>query len=326
LPLLSEEESSERLRKFMYEIVRAEFGSEADSSPGRLGEVMRSTLEWLWDVVASPVLQALGHTKPRVPGEPWPRVWWCLTGSLGMFPMHAAGRTGTSMTSGWVIDRVISSYTGTLAALLRARAPGAPQTDSGPRMLAVGMPVTPGMPPLRNVSKEVARIARLVPQSVQPLIGEQATVDAVVAALANSTWLHIACHGTPAIPQQTPAQLYLSDGPLTVSRIGWQWVHGAELAYLSACHTAAALTGNTDEVDHLVASFQSAGFRHVIGTLWGADDQVARDVARDFYLRMDSFSLSADHAAEALHHAVRAVRNMYPGEPHLWAPFVHYGP
>jgi CHAT domain-containing protein len=240
--------------------------------------------------------------------------------------MHAAGRSGTSPGSGFVIDRVISSYTRTLTALLQTRARSVPQGDSGPRMLAVGMPETPGAAPLHKVDKELARIATRVPQAVRPLIGADATVEAVIAALAKSTWLHIACHGTPAVPDQMPAQLYLADGPLSVNRIGWQWVRDAELAYLSACHTAAAIFENADEADHLAASFQSAGFRHVIGTLWGADDRIARDVARDFYLGMDLSSPRADNAADALHYAVRALRERHPDEPHLWAPFVHYGP
>ena len=326
LPGLTAAGSSEHLRTFLQEIIRTEFGDEADGSPERLDEAIRSTQEWLWDVVASPVLLALGHTGSPAPGEPWPRVWWCLTGQLGLFPVHTAGRPGTSPESGSVMDRVISSYTSTLGALLRARARSAHRAGSGPRMLAVGMPETPGATPLPWVGRELEWIAKLVPQATGPLIGPDATVDAVVAALSGSTWLHVACHGTPAVPDKAPAQLYLADGPLSVNRIGWQWVLGAELAYLSACHTAGTLFDDADEVDHLAAAFQSAGFRHVIGTLWGVDDLAAREVARDFYRRMDLASASADNAAEALHHAVRALRDRYPDEPHLWAPFVHYGP
>jgi tetratricopeptide (TPR) repeat protein len=326
LPGLTAKESSEQARKFLQEIVRIEFGEEPEDSPERLREAIRSTQEWLWDAVAAPVLDALGHSEPPGADKPWPRVWWCLTSFLGLLPMHAAGRAGTSAGSGFVIDRVISSYTSTLTALLRARARSAQQPGSGPRMLAVGMPETPGAAPLRGVARELASIAELVPQARPPLIGADATVDAVVSALPESTWLHIACHGTPAVPEKMPAQLYLADGPLSVNRIGWQWVRGAELAYLSACHTAAAIFQDPDEVDHLAAAFQSAGFRHVIGTLWGADDLAARQVAREFYRGMDLSSPSADNAAEALHRAVRSLRDRHPDEPHLWAPFVHYGP
>ena len=47
-------------------------------------------LDWLWDVLATPVLVALGHTSTPVTGRPWPRVWWCPTGPLTVLPIHAA--------------------------------------------------------------------------------------------------------------------------------------------------------------------------------------------------------------------------------------------
>ena len=53
---------------------------------------MLDVLDWLWDVIAGPVLTALGHTGPPGPGDPWPRVWWCPTGPLTVLPIHAAGR------------------------------------------------------------------------------------------------------------------------------------------------------------------------------------------------------------------------------------------
>ena len=48
-------------------------------------------LDWLWDVIAEPVLTALGHTSAPETGSPWPRVWWCPTGPLTVLPIHAAG-------------------------------------------------------------------------------------------------------------------------------------------------------------------------------------------------------------------------------------------
>ncbi|KAF5588766.1 tetratricopeptide-like helical [Fusarium pseudocircinatum] len=47
-------------------------------------------LQWLWNGVASPVLNALGFDKPASEGD-WPHVWWIMTGLLNKFPIHAAG-------------------------------------------------------------------------------------------------------------------------------------------------------------------------------------------------------------------------------------------
>lgn len=48
-------------------------------------------LEWLWDCIASPVLEALGFVSPPPAGDDWPHIWWVMTGLLGRVPIHAAG-------------------------------------------------------------------------------------------------------------------------------------------------------------------------------------------------------------------------------------------
>ena len=50
-------------------------------------------LDWLWDVLAQPVLAALGHTRTPDTDDSWPRVWWCPTGPLAVLPIHAAATT-----------------------------------------------------------------------------------------------------------------------------------------------------------------------------------------------------------------------------------------
>lgn len=43
-------------------------------------KILTDMLGWLWDTVAGPVLDRLGITGRPPEGEPWPRVWWCLSG------------------------------------------------------------------------------------------------------------------------------------------------------------------------------------------------------------------------------------------------------
>ena len=101
-----------------------------------------------------------------------------------------------------------------------------------------------------------------------------------------------------------------------------------QLAYLSACSTALTRAAELiDEAIHLTAAFQLAGFPHVIGTLWEIDDTIAATIADTFYthLRTRPDTLDTRHAADALHHAVRAVRDTYPRTPSLWAAHLHAG-
>jgi CHAT domain-containing protein len=103
----------------------------------------------------------------------------------------------------------------------------------------------------------------------------------------------------------------------------------------SACRTA--FTGATDLIDesiHLASAFQVAGFRHVVGTLWEVDDAIAARVAATFYSALQTASgLSTNNTAQALHHAVRRVRdgdyltgsNDLTHVPSLWAAYIHAG-
>ena len=94
---------------------------------------LRDTLGWLWETLAGPVLDRLGITGPPRDGQPWPRLWWCVSGLLSFLPVHAAGhhRTWADAAPATVIDRVISSYTPTLRALIHARRCGATTDGDG---------------------------------------------------------------------------------------------------------------------------------------------------------------------------------------------------
>jgi CHAT domain-containing protein len=76
----------------------------------------------------------------------------------------------------------------------------------------------------------------------------------------------------------------------------------------------------------------TAGFRHVVGTLWPADDQTSAAVAGDFYARLtaqqrgEGAAGDASGAGRALHAAVQTVRAAHPKVPTYWANHVHYGP
>ena len=116
-------------------------------------ETFNGVLGWLWDAVAEPVLDALGLREPPEPGGPCPRIWWSPTGVLNSFPLHAAGHHDLPGAS--VLDRVVSSYTPTIRALLfsRSRTRHAAQER---RVLAVAMPETPGHSPLTATVAEAA--------------------------------------------------------------------------------------------------------------------------------------------------------------------------
>ncbi|MGQ4485011.1 CHAT domain-containing protein [Streptomyces sp. SAS_281] len=308
----------------------------------RLRQDAQRTLEgilaWLWDVAAGPVLTELGIG----PGEgPLPRVWWSPGGLLGSLPIHAAGHHSPSASEEpgrTVMDRVVSSYTPTIRALRHARRTR--EARSGPRRsLVVAMPFTPQAPPLPCVLEEAEAVAARLPGATiltgydgeaTATTGTIPTRETVLAHLKGVSAVHLACHAVTDHSDPSRGRLLLRDhetAPLTVAGISAAVLDNAELAYLSACsthHTSA--TGLLDEAIHLTSAFQLAGFRHVVGTLWEADDEMSAQIADSFYTSLTGAD-GPDYtrSAAALHTAVRAARDDFPNTPSLWAGYVHAG-
>ncbi|KUN57212.1 hypothetical protein AQJ46_48445 [Streptomyces canus] len=321
-------------------------------------------LEWLWDAAAGPVMTALNcHARPSQEHEghaeeAWPRVWWAPGGLLGQLPVHAAGYhkdRPDDPNRRTVMDRVVSSYTPTVRALRYAREQVVSQPDPPPaasRALIVAMPTTPGLPGhgrLHFVEEEAAMLQARLPNHIvlrepNPEMGtpdwaaRTPTRTNVLAHLPECTIAHFACHGASDPADPSKSLLLLHDhakAPLTVASLAPVDLDQAQLAYLSACRTAAVdATSLLDEAIHRTSAFQLAGFSHVIGTLWEIDDQVAVRVAKAFYdgLNTDS-GVDCRKAAKALHDAVRQVRDgcgLPPPLdrthlPLLWAAYVHAG-
>lgn len=100
---------------------------------------------------------------------------------------------------------------------------------------------------------------------------------------------------------------------------------GLSSTWPSPYHWRLAGSALADEVIHLGSAFHTAGFRHVIGTLWRVTDGTATETARLFYDNLPP-DLDADQAAQALHTTAVELRTRYPQFPARWAGYVHIGP
>ncbi|WP_369263629.1 CHAT domain-containing protein [Streptomyces sp. R35] len=344
----------DRINAFHQALSTAVLGKTGASRREAQGTLSR-ILEWLWDTAVEPVLTALGHDSQPPPLAIWPRVWWAPGGLLGLLPVHAAGyHTDPADRPGrrTVLDRVISSYTPTVRALAYTRQV-LPTPASPADALIVAMPTTPGLPDRDRLSHVLAEVEKLRHHLTDPVLLHEPERDRspadvpatlptkanVLAHLPTCSIAHFACHAASDPTDPSKSLLLLHDHekePLTVAALAPVRLDHAQLAYLSACRTAAIGAENLlDEAIHLTSAFQLAGFPHVIGTLWEIDDQTAVTIADTFYTRLatDSGALDTSRAAEALQHAVRAVRDGHglPGgltrvhTPSLWAAYLHAG-
>ncbi|KAF4922762.1 hypothetical protein CGCVW01_v005075 [Colletotrichum viniferum] len=161
--------------------------------------------------------------------------------------------------------------------------------------------------------------------------------ESVLKKIPEFSFVHFACHGASINNDPNRSGLLLiKDGKpadLTIANIEEIDLKGGFVAYLSACSTAQQTDSKlAGEAIHLANSFQALGFQHVIGTMWGADDAAAGEVARRFYKKLmspteNSMGDGQLNAASALHEAVKEYRLASPGQNCVlkWGPFIHVG-
>lgn len=271
-------------------------------------------LAWLWDVAAKPILDALGFTQPPMnpSDENWPHVWWIPTGLLAEFPLHAAGHHDRN-SSETVLDRVMSSYSSSVKALIHGRR--RPVVASTTSALLVAMEHTPGYSRLPFAAAEIKVVSGLCKSMALNPIKPRRYKQDMISQLKECKIFHFAGHGHTDTMDPSQSHLLLEDSEeLTVGTL--LDINLCErspfLAYLSACGTGQIKEESyLDESIHLIGGYQLAGFRHVIGTLWEVDDKLCVDMARITYEEIGSGRLTDKSVCWGLHKATRELRGRW---------------
>ncbi|KAJ2933940.1 hypothetical protein H1R20_g3182, partial [Candolleomyces eurysporus] len=306
------------------------------TSKKSVSEVLRDTLRELWKCVVKPVFTRLGFKQRSE--NPDTRIWWCPTGLLTSLPLHAAGiYETTNPDSESALDYAASSYIPTVS-LLTERVRNTrltPADNAGICMLSQAN--APGFEPIPGTKQEIDRVVATVSASLirsTRLEDDEATQSALLDAMENYDWIHLACHGTQDTEQPLESGFALADGRLELATIIKSNLKHAEFAFLSACQTSTGDVKLSEESVHLAAGMLAAGYRGVVGTMWSIIDRHAPQVAEDFYRDVLARSgdvggrkrLDGEQAASALHHAVQRLRKSV-GDSHYvaWVPYVHFG-
>jgi tetratricopeptide (TPR) repeat protein len=324
----SYEDISAQVQAFLDALVEVLDARASWAARETASQVMARVLGWLGDTITGPVLDRLGYTTAPAEGDPLPRVWWCPGAELASMPVHAAGHHSASQkASDAVIDRVISSMIPSLRVLIHTRRPGVAQVP--PKLLVVAMPRTAGERDLPGAAAEAATLEKIWPGQITVLglsDDAPATVESVTANVPTHAWAHFACHGAP-LEYVSGSHLLLQGGDLTAMDLTHIDLAEAELAFLSACTTAAVGARVPDEPINLAGACQLAGYRHVVGSLWPISDADTVWLAETFYgAALSATKNQADDAAEALHEATRQLRAINRDHPYLWAGYTHTGP
>lgn len=262
-------------------------------------------LREIWRTIITPIATSL-RDGPIALAQ-GSRIWLCPIGAAARLPLHAAGPYAKDKFN--FAHLFISSYTPSLGALIQARTSrvvGPKVGNPVKSILVVGQPDTPGEPPLPKVVDEVQTIVNRW-ASATVLESSEGTREAVMSGIKTHAWLHLACHGhhNPEHPFQSHFSMY--DGPITLLDVIKKDLPLAELAVLSACHSARASELLPDEALHPAAGIMFAGFKSVIGTMWALDDGLGSALAGQFYELMLKGKKDYTDAAVVLGDTFRAL-------------------
>ncbi|MGW0036400.1 CHAT domain-containing protein [Gordonia sp. NPDC003376] len=273
-----------------------------------LNEDLADTLSWLWDVLVEPLGKYLVDRTSRV--------WWSPTGPLAVLPIHAAG----SPSSGWLVDRVVSSYAPSLRSLIASRGAQPTGNPTGSRF---------GIISTLGDTDHLLGVAGPLRELVGPELlvsSGSATVAEAHRVLAECTSVHFDCHAIHNLSAPGDGGFILKDGMLRVFELA-RTVASRELAGLAACDTAAGGSELFNESITLATALHYSGFRHVVGALWELRDDVARTVFADLYRDLvTADGLVTAHTGAAVSRIVRALRSAKPDDPYTWASLIHLGP
>ena len=162
---------------------------------------------------------------------------------------------------------------------------------------------------------------------VEPLLGQQATKQAVLQAMESVTLIHLAAHGdaergaialAPSfrIPNDIPREsVYL----LTMSDISQVQVR-AKLVVLSCCHSARGEIKAEGAVG-IARAFLGSGARSVLVSLWALEHSETEQLMSHFYDHL----VRGESASDSLHQAMKWMRRNGFSDVKQWAPFVLIG-
>lgn len=159
----------------------------------------------------------------------------------------------------------------------------------------VGVVSGPGL--ARAASEAAAVGARW--SEARVITGPRATGAAFVAALSQSTVLHVAAHGAHQAESPLFSSLRMADGAVFAHDLD-RHAHVPEHVVLSACEVGLATVRPGDEALGLASVLLSLGTRSVVAGVARIGDQVAERTMTDYHARLAAGADSAVALAESL--------------------------
>ena len=307
----------DRAKRLKDELLNAREKGGLDSEHYK--NVLSYVLMELYELVGRPVIERLKQLGIAEQS----RVWWCPTSVFGYLPLHAMGPISSDDgDQRYFLDVYVTSYTPTLSALIASREPNTQISASPALLVAQPNPSSPGSWPNAETTHDFLEITSLTSRDT--------TSKTILDELQRHPFACVAYRGELKAGKPFEAVMPFPNGEcLTFLDIVRSRYPGGECVLLPGPCTAELTDGSIpDEALYLSAAVQFSGFRSVIGTMWGMDDEawqgLAEAVCNSMFSSADGAEAYYERSAKALQHAVQEMRRSCLPLAR-WVKFVHHG-
>jgi CHAT domain-containing protein/Tfp pilus assembly protein PilF len=194
-----------------------------------------------------------------------------------------------------------------------------------------GVPSRGTLAPLPNTRKEVEAIGALFQGRSRLYLGAGATEEAAKEIDPNTAYIHFACHGRYDAEYPLDSGLALSGGSKESLKDNgylqaWEIFESmridADLVTLSACETALGKEMGGEGLIGLTRSFQYAGARTVLASLWSVSDESTARLMERFYFFLKAGKPKAEALRLAQQELAKGKKNCREFiHPFFWSAF-----
>ena len=177
---------------------------------------------------------------------------------------------------------------------------------------------------LPAAEEEAEMIGRLI--GAEPLLGKEATKEAVLQRIHSVSLIHFAAHGDAergeialAPESSIMGTATKEDYLLTMANISQVQLR-AKLVVLSCCHSARGHI-KAEGVVGIARAFLGSGARSVLVALWAIPDKATKELMSRFYEHL----VRGESSSESLHQAMKWMRNNGYPDVRDWAAFMLIG-